>query len=82
MAADGENGIGVVNQDRGGSSLLSPWISQRVTVRGSEITFLGSAGSVSLSDDMATSCACGADADNHFDGNTYHIADLEQMYWS
>jgi hypothetical protein len=82
VSADGENGIGAVKQDRGGSRLLGPWISQRVTVRGNEITFLGSAGSASLSDDTATSFACGADADNHFDGNTYHIADLEQMYWS
>ena len=82
VSAEGGNGIGVVNQNRGGSGTFGPWISQRVTVQGNEITFLGSAGSAGLSDDTATSFACGADADNHFDGNTYHIADLEQMYWS
>jgi parallel beta helix pectate lyase-like protein len=82
VAAEGGNGIGIVNQDRpGGDSTLGPWVSQRITVQGNDVTFLGSTGASGIADDTGTSFACGSGSENLFDGNAYQLLDADSTRW-
>lgn len=80
VAANGGDGIGVINQNRG-SGPLGAHVSENATVTGNDVTYLGSAGQSGVADDTAGRPACQSAAGNTFDGNTYHVTDPQEDRW-
>jgi hypothetical protein len=80
VAADGGDGIAVINQSRGGGA-YGPWVSTNAYVHDNEIAYLGEVGQTGAVDDTG-GYACTAEANNRFDGNSYDIPSSESLRWA
>ena len=75
IPAEGGNGLVIVNQNRG------DWVSRDNYFHDNLVIHLGNSGVNGFADDTATKPACGVEANNRFDGNSYQLPDPTRNRW-
>jgi parallel beta-helix repeat protein len=76
VPADGGNGIGIINQNRG-SGTLGPWVAANNYIHGNTVKYLGSQGGSGWVDDTGGSTAIG----NLFDSDRFILQNGGSLHW-